>query len=124
MTCASDTVGSTMRMVTIVCACGGERLVGANNATRVTRCDACQAEHRKLYGREWDQQRRATPEGRADATARQLAYWICGDQVDINAFHIDHIVPLARDGLHTLANVQPAHPVCNLRKGDRMPCRT
>jgi 5-methylcytosine-specific restriction endonuclease McrA len=42
---------------------------------------------------------------------------ICGDDVDPMRFHVDHIVPLARGGEHTYANVQTAHPTCNVRKG-------
>lgn len=42
---------------------------------------------------------------------------ICGGDVDPFAFHMDHIVPLARGGAHTYANLQPAHPSCNVRKG-------
>jgi len=34
-------------------------------------------------------------------------------------YHIDHIVPLARGGEHSYANVQLAHPICNQRKGCR-----
>jgi 5-methylcytosine-specific restriction endonuclease McrA len=32
---------------------------------------------------------------------------------------IDHIVPLARDGEHSMANVQTAHFICNSRKRER-----
>lgn len=32
---------------------------------------------------------------------------------------VDHIVPLSRGGAHDLQNMQMAHLVCNLRKGDR-----
>lgn len=31
-------------------------------------------------------------------------------------FHVDHIIPLSKDGPHSYANTQPAHPTCNLRK--------
>jgi len=30
---------------------------------------------------------------------------------------VDHIIPLSKGGLHSYANTQPAHLVCNLRKG-------
>ncbi|MCA1571257.1 MAG: HNH endonuclease [Chloroflexi bacterium] len=42
---------------------------------------------------------------------------ICGEDVDPFHFHVDHILPLARGGLHCYENCQPAHPICNLRKG-------
>lgn len=42
---------------------------------------------------------------------------ICGEVANRDAFHVDHIVPIARGGEHSYANVQVAHPACNLRKG-------
>jgi 5-methylcytosine-specific restriction endonuclease McrA len=42
---------------------------------------------------------------------------ICGGDVDPTFFHVDHIVALADGGDHSYANVQTAHPRCNLRKG-------
>ena len=35
--------------------------------------------------------------------------------------HLDHIVPLSRGGSNERKNLQAAHAVCNLRKGNRMP---
>ena len=32
-------------------------------------------------------------------------------------FHVDHVIPLAKGGEHSYANVQVAHPTCNLSKG-------
>ena len=46
---------------------------------------------------------------------------ICGEDVDPMEFHVDHIIPLARGGEHSYANVQPAHPFCNVSKGARLP---
>jgi 5-methylcytosine-specific restriction endonuclease McrA len=37
--------------------------------------------------------------------------------VPVEAFHVDHKVPLARGGEHSYENVQPAHPFCNGSKG-------
>ena len=37
--------------------------------------------------------------------------------------HIDHIVPMSRGGSHDRENLQAAHALCNLRKGNRMPLR-
>lgn len=33
---------------------------------------------------------------------------------------LDHIIPLARGGLHDPSNVAAAHFICNVRKGDRV----
>jgi 5-methylcytosine-specific restriction endonuclease McrA len=46
---------------------------------------------------------------------------ICGDDVDPFDYHVDHIVPLSKGGEHSYRNTQPAHPVCNLRKGAKAP---
>jgi 5-methylcytosine-specific restriction endonuclease McrA len=45
---------------------------------------------------------------------------ICGGDVDPMDYHVDHIIPLARGGEHTYANVQTTHPSCNVAKGARL----
>jgi 5-methylcytosine-specific restriction endonuclease McrA len=44
---------------------------------------------------------------------------LCGicDTTVYGEFHIDHVVPLSKGGEHSYANVQLAHPSCNLSKG-------
>lgn len=46
---------------------------------------------------------------------------ICGKSVDSNDFHVDHIIPLNRGGLHAYSNTQAAHPSCNTSKKDKLP---
>ena len=53
---------------------------------------------------------------------------ICKNPIDLNAptkvgangwemsLHLDHVVPLSRNGKDTLENVRPAHARCNIRK--------
>lgn len=36
------------------------------------------------------------------------------------AFHIDHITPISKGGLHEIENLQLAHPFCNLSKKDKL----
>ncbi|RLU79308.1 hypothetical protein CTZ27_37345 [Streptomyces griseocarneus] len=38
---------------------------------------------------------------------------------DPEAATVDHVVPLARGGMHTYANMRPAHRRCNISKNDR-----
>lgn len=45
---------------------------------------------------------------------RKCAY--CGATGDL---HMDHVVPLSRGGTHTIGNVVPACPTCNLSKHNR-----
>jgi 5-methylcytosine-specific restriction endonuclease McrA len=45
---------------------------------------------------------------------------ICGEALGPN-IHFDHKVPLALGGAHSEANLQPAHPSCNRKKGARLP---
>lgn len=44
---------------------------------------------------------------------------ICGEDVDPADFQVDHIEPVSLGGEHSYSNTQPAHPVCNMRKGNR-----
>jgi 5-methylcytosine-specific restriction endonuclease McrA len=58
---------------------------------------------------------------------------ICAGPIDISkprkigspgwrmSLHIDHVIPLAKGGPDTLANVKPAHAVCNIAKSDKLP---
>lgn len=55
---------------------------------------------------------------------------ICGEDVDPTVEHpdplsksLDHIVPLSQGGGHTWDNVQLAHLVCNMSKGNRILCQ-
>lgn len=41
---------------------------------------------------------------------------ICGEPIE-EIPHLDHIVSLARGGVHATENLQLAHPVCNSKKG-------
>lgn len=43
---------------------------------------------------------------------------ICGGAID-GDFHVDHVIPLSKGGLHGYMNVQPAHPFCNLSKHNK-----
>lgn len=45
---------------------------------------------------------------------------ICEQFVPEDDFHVDHVIPLSKGGMHGYINVQPAHPMCNMRKGDRV----
>lgn len=44
---------------------------------------------------------------------------ICKQFID-GPFHVDHVIPLSKGGMHGYVNVQPAHPDCNWKKGDRV----
>lgn len=52
---------------------------------------------------------------------------LCGDPIDqaVKVPHplaatLDHVIPLAKGGAHSEANLQTAHFLCNSRKGDRV----
>ena len=47
---------------------------------------------------------------------------ICKQRIEPwERMHIDHIVPRSKGGSDKRSNLQAAHAVCNLRKGNRMP---
>ena len=45
---------------------------------------------------------------------------ICGRRVR-KTWHMDHIKPVNKGGIHCYLNLQPSHVRCNLRKGDKYP---
>jgi 5-methylcytosine-specific restriction endonuclease McrA len=52
---------------------------------------------------------------------------ICGKPIDpkarkpdFNCLSLDHIIPISKGGTHTLANVQAAHLICNIAKGNKL----
>lgn len=47
---------------------------------------------------------------------------ICAEEIRHESqLTLDHVVPLARGGAHSLENLRPAHRACNSWKGDRLP---
>nr|DAQ46779.1 MAG TPA: HNH endonuclease [Caudoviricetes sp.] len=66
---------------------------------------------------------------RAWLRAQGLPCAICGRPIDYGlpagdpwSFEVDEIVPVSRGGSPIdRANVQPAHRICNQRRGNRMP---
>ena len=46
---------------------------------------------------------------------------VCKEPIDkTKPWHVDHIIPLAKGGVHSYGNVQPAHARCNLQKGAKL----
>ena len=41
----------------------------------------------------------------------------CGEELDIDEFHMDHKIPQAKGGPGTFANLEPACCLCNMTKG-------
>lgn len=94
---------------------------------------AWKAENRERV-RDYQRKRRAAGYGGAIGPVDAEQAWdrcggscaICGDQIDRalpwpdpESASLDHIRPLSKGGAHDQDNVQWAHLVCNLRKGDR-----
>jgi 5-methylcytosine-specific restriction endonuclease McrA len=44
---------------------------------------------------------------------------ICGLKIE-SKYEIDHIIPLSRNGVHLLQNLQLTHPLCNRTKHNRL----
>lgn len=109
------------------------------------------AEARRVYFRQYDQQRNQTPERQVQLRAKDQryrarkcqaevetftpedlyaawddadyagCYWCDGDFTEADPLHVDHLVPLARDGAHAVWNLVPAHMTCNTSKGAKDP---
>lgn len=46
---------------------------------------------------------------------------LCGYPIaGLEDLHFDHVIPLAKGGPHSMANIRPAHAKCNLRKGAKL----
>ncbi len=96
---------------------------------RERRCIGCSMMNRAYF--EWDIRRgrdirKARPKTTAEVRARvaERDGWICGlcgGAIEAVAdLHIDHIKPLSLGGKHVEGNLQAAHAVCNLAKGNRV----
>ena len=46
---------------------------------------------------------------------------ICGLVVEDGDFSLDHRIPIAGGGKHSIENCQTAHLICNIRKKDKLP---
>lgn len=94
------------------------------NAEKVRGYKAKYQREHKIWHRERQSRRRAQKLGQFIENVNPDVVYemhggccgICGEFID-GAFHVDHVKPLARGGMHGYINVQPAHPVCNARKG-------
>ena len=53
-----------------------------------------------------------------DEQGGKCAY--CGCDLNESGKHLDHIIPIAKGGLHTTSNVHWTCPTCNLSKGDKL----
>lgn len=47
-------------------------------------------------------------------------YW-CGTKVSGSGVHFDHVIPLSREGTHTIGNLCTSCPECNLSKNAKLP---
>jgi 5-methylcytosine-specific restriction endonuclease McrA len=57
---------------------------------------------------------------------------ICNEEINLNAprttgskgweksLHLDHVIPLSKNGTDTLDNIKPSHALCNLIKGNKI----
>ncbi|MGW1828810.1 HNH endonuclease [Streptomyces tubercidicus] len=108
---------------------------GERYLARVRGINAAEYCTRRCQGKAKGARRRATLRGaererisRAQVFARDgWKCHLCGKGIDREAVApeplaptLDHVLPLARGGGHTMINLRPAHFVCNSRKSDRL----
>jgi 5-methylcytosine-specific restriction endonuclease McrA len=97
-------------------------------------CEPCADWNKAEARRDYSHRRRAILRNAEQERIRsRLVYerdaWMCGichDPVDrmheyphLMSASLDHMIPLAKGGTHTMQNVQLAHFLCNAKKGDR-----
>lgn len=52
---------------------------------------------------------------------RRIRCYLCGGLIPIGERHVDHIVPLAKGGMHSIDNLAVACAQCNRSKGAKLP---
>lgn len=67
-------------------------------------------------------QRKPIPKSLRDYVIERDEYvcGLCGGEVEPDDVHLDHIVPVTHGGQNEAGNLQVAHSICNLRKGNRV----
>ena len=83
----------------------------------------------KIKGKDEEEKKNKKTKRRSFTPAERTAVYnrahgcceICGKFVPIDAFTIDHIVPISKGGTYDLDNLQLAHESCNLMKIDALP---
>ncbi len=96
---------------------------------------ASKAEYQKQWTEDNQDKRRANEAKRRalkkGATVREpfapqdvLDKWgtdchICKNPIDLLDWHMEHVVALSNGGEHSLKNVKPSHPKCNMSKGTK-----
>lgn len=58
---------------------------------------------------------------KAQLAAQGNRCWWCSERISGNGYHVDHRIPLYRDGSNGPENIVIACPTCNLSKNARMP---
>lgn len=44
---------------------------------------------------------------------------VCSQYIE-DSYHLDHIEPLSKGGAHAVSNIQLTHPICNLKKYNKL----
>ena len=52
---------------------------------------------------------------------KTIRCYLCGELIPMGKRHVDHIVPLSKNGAHRPSNLAVACEKCNLQKHDKMP---
>jgi len=55
------------------------------------------------------------------ARAETVCCYLCGRSIPKGQRHVDHVVPLSREGAHAPSNLAIACAACNLSKGSKLP---
>lgn len=115
------------------CIACGETFTYVRKARPREYCDPCiRARRLSQFRDSWYRRNAIMRDGEMVTMADLVADWgascyLCEGSIDLDlawpdgmAFSFDHVVPLARGGEHSRANLRPAHLVCNIKKGAKM----
>lgn len=107
-----------------------------NNRLKARASSLLWARRNPEYRRLSAHRRRAAKKGQPYTEQQVLEHYgtlchICGTAIDLEAprqngkvgwekgLHLDHVMPIALGGSDEIANVRPAHGLCNIRKGKK-----
>lgn len=104
-----------------------ERVLESQKKWRKKNPDKRRASHRRRRARKYNAggthtaaDIEAQKRGQTDKRGRLHCWW-CGTIIKDNNYHVDHVIPLVKDGRNDIGNLVISCPDCNMKKHDKLP---